>query len=152
MFDAQAGSRMLYTGYLYTMRDGTLKRLINDSFQFTDIFPVYFCGPSFKGTLPLGACGPTTTARMEKFFQWLIENGFRVIIGKGSLSRNAIDAIRGKMVYWLAVGGAGAFYGERVKYYETVAYEELGPEALLKVYVEDMPLFVGVDKWGNKVI
>ncbi len=152
MFEEKAGTWISYTGYLYTMRDGTLRRVIDDEFSFNETYPVYFCGPSFKGKLPLGACGPTTTARMEKFFSWLIDKGVKAIIGKGSLSQQAIDVIKGHMVYLLAVGGAGAFYGKKVKYYETVAYKELGPEALLKVYVEDMPLLVGVDIDGNKII
>jgi fumarate hydratase subunit beta len=152
MFNKKAGTWVSYTGYLYTMRDGTLKRMLDDNFQFDEIYPVYFCGPSFKGKLPLGACGPTTTARMEKFFPWLIDKGITAIIGKGSLSQQAIDTMKGHMVYLLAVGGAGAFYGEKVKRYETVAYEELGPEALLKVYVEDMPLLIGVDAEGSKII
>ena len=152
MFNVKAGEWVSYTGVLYTVRDATLARLINDNFSLESGVPIYFCGPSFKGDLPLGACGPTTTARMEKFFPWLVGLGVPAIIGKGSISHDAINIISGKIVYLLAVGGAGALYGSLVRGYEVVRYPELGPEALIRVNVKDMPLLVGVDKWGNTII
>ncbi len=152
MFNRSAGTWVYYTGYLYTMRDGTLRKMVEDEFVFDNIYPVYFCGPSFKGKLAVGACGPTTTARMEKFFPWLISRGFDAIIGKGSLSQGAMSLIKGKMEYLLAVGGAGVVYGEVVKEYEIIAYGELGPEALLRLYVKNMPLLVAYDFSGINII
>lgn len=152
MFNRRAGEWISYTGSLYTVRDATLGRIIDDGFMLEESIPIYFCGPSFKGNLPIGACGPTTTARMEKFFPWLVSLGVPAIIGKGSISTDAINIIRGKVVYLLAVGGAGALYGSLVVSYEIVRYPELGPEALIRIQVKDMPLLVGVDKWGNTII
>ncbi len=152
MFNAKAGEWISYTGVLYTVRDATLVRLMNDDFSPQSGVPIYFCGPSFKGDLSIGACGPTTTARMEKFFSWLVSLGVPAIIGKGSISEDAINIIRGKTVYLLAVGGAGALYGSLIQSYEIVRYPELGPEALIRVNVKDMPLLVGVDRLGNTII
>jgi len=152
MFTRKAGEWFTYTGFMYVMRDSTLSRLVEENFSFEKIHPVYFCGPTFKGDLPIGACGPTTASRMERFFEWLILNGIKVIVGKGSLSASGINVIKGKMMYWLAIGGVGVLYGSRVKSYKILRYKDLGPEALLKIYVKDFPLIVGVDLNGNQVI
>lgn len=152
MFPRRAGEWFSYTGFMYVMRDSTLSRLVEKNFSFDNIYPVYFCGPTFKGELPIGACGPTTASRMERFFEWLILKGIKVIVGKGSLSASGINVIKGKMMYWLAIGGVGVLYGSRVKSYEILRYRDLGPEALLEIYVEDFPLMVGVDWYGDQVI
>jgi fumarate hydratase subunit beta len=52
-------------------------------------------------------------------------------------------------VYFAAVGGAGALASKRIKSAEIIAYEDLGPEALRKLYVEDLPLFVVNDVYGG---
>ena len=57
--------------------------------------------------------------------------------------------VRHRAVYFAAVGGAGALAAKRIKSAEIVAYEDLGPEALRKLYVEDLPLFVVNDVYGG---
>jgi len=57
--------------------------------------------------------------------------------------------VRHRAVYFAAVGGAGALAAKRIKSAEIVAYEDLGPEAVRKLYVEDFPLFVVNDVYGG---
>ena len=54
-------------------------------------------------------------------------------------------------VYFGAIGGAGALLAKCIKKAELIAYEDLGAEALRKLYVEDMPLVVIIDSEGNNL-
>jgi len=56
---------------------------------------------------------------------------------------------RHKAVYFAATGGAGALLARRVKKAEIVAYEDLGPEAIRRLEVEDLPVIVVNDVKGN---
>ena len=56
-----------------------------------------------------------------------------------------------KGVYFGAIGGAGALLAKCIKKAELIAYEDLGAEALRKLYVEDMPLVVIIDSEGNNL-
>ena len=49
------------------------------------------------------------------------------------------------------IGGAGALLAKCIKKAELIAYEDLGAEALRKLYVEDMPLVVIIDSEGNNL-
>jgi fumarate hydratase subunit beta len=52
-------------------------------------------------------------------------------------------------LYFAAVGGAGALLAQRIKKAEIVAYEDLGPEAIRRLEVEDFPVVVVNDIHGN---
>ena len=54
-----------------------------------------------------------------------------------------------KAVYFGATGGAGALLSQSVVSSDIVAYEDLGPEAVAKLEVRNMPLFVINDIYGN---
>ncbi len=54
-------------------------------------------------------------------------------------------------VYFGAIGGAGALLAKCIKSAELIAFEDLGAEALRKLYVEDMPLMVIIDSEGNNL-
>ena len=61
-----------------------------------------------------------------------------------------IDAMKKHgVVYFAAVGGAGALIAKRVKEYKVLAYEELGPEAVASMTVEDFPMIVVMDAEGK---
>ena len=63
-----------------------------------------------------------------------------------------VEAIKKhKCIYFGAIGGAGALLSKCVKSNELVAYEDLGAEALCRLYVEDMPLVVVIDSFGNNL-
>jgi len=47
------------------------------------------------------------------------------------------------------VGGAGALLGRCIRSAEVIAYEDLGTEAVRRLEVERMPLFVAADAYGR---
>ena len=73
-------------------------------------------------------------------------------IGKGNRSAEVRRAlVEHGAVYLLALGGAGALIASCVREAEVVAYPDLGPEAIYRLRVEDLPLFVGIDTLGNDI-
>ena len=56
-----------------------------------------------------------------------------------------------KAVYFGAIGGAGALLAQCIKSAEMIAYEDLGAEALRKLYVENFPTVVIIDAEGNDI-
>lgn len=87
---------------------------------------------------------------MDKYAPRLLELGLKGMIGKGYRSQAVKDAIiQNKAVYFAAVGGAGALLAKSIKAQEIVAYEELGPEAIRKLSVQDFPAVVINDPYGG---
>jgi len=153
----RAGDQVLLTGVVYTARDAAHKRLVALieegkplPFELAGQV-VYYVGPTpAKPGEPIGAAGPTTAGRMDPYAPVLMERGLKGMIGKGARSKAVRDAmVRHRAVYFAAVGGAGALAAKRIKSAEIVAYEDLGPEAVRKLYVEDFPLFVVNDVYGG---
>ena len=72
------------------------------------------------------------------------------MIGKGKRSPEVIAAmIANKAVYLGAIGGAGALISQSIKAAEIIAYEDLGPEAIRRLVVENLPTIVINDCRGN---
>jgi fumarate hydratase subunit beta len=87
---------------------------------------------------------------MDAYAPGLMEIGLKGMIGKGSRSKDVIDSIvRHKCVYFAAIGGAGALLAEAIKEAEVVAFEDLGPEAIFRLRVENFPVTVIVDTEGK---
>ncbi|MCX5813335.1 MAG: Fe-S-containing hydro-lyase [Proteobacteria bacterium] len=153
----KAGEKVFLNGYIYTARDAAHKRFI-ESLNKGENLPVeikdqviYYCGPSpaSPGKV-IGACGPTTSSRMDAYAPTLISMGLKGMIGKGKRSQPVKDAMRRyKSIYFGVTGGAGALLSKCVVSSEVIAYEELGPEAVRKLEVKDLPLFVINDIYGN---
>ena len=151
------GDRVLITGVIYTGRDAAHKRLV-DLLKEGKTLPIdvrgqiiYFAGPSpAKPGQVIGSVGPTTSYRMDAYSPALIEKGLKGMIGKGMRSEAVKEAMKKyKAVYFAATGGAGALLAKRVKKAEVVAYEDLGPEAIHRLEVEDFPAIVVNDTAGN---
>jgi len=153
----KTGEKVLISGYIYTARDAAHKRFI-DALSKGEALPfdiknqvIYYCGPSpaSPGRV-IGACGPTTSSRMDLYAPKLLSLGLKGMIGKGKRSQSVKDAVKQyKAIYFGATGGAGALLSKSVISCEVIAYEELGPEAVRKLGVKDMPLFVINDIYGN---
>jgi fumarate hydratase subunit beta len=78
--------------------------------------------------------------------------GLKATIGKGKRSQEVKDAmIKYKAVYLGATGGAGALLSQRIKAAKVIAYEDLGPEAIRELIVEDFPLLVINDCHGGEL-
>jgi fumarate hydratase subunit beta len=52
-------------------------------------------------------------------------------------------------IYFITYAGCGALLSKYVKSAKIVAYGDLGPEAILKLEVEDFPLMVAIDFNGG---
>lgn len=153
----RAGDKVLLSGVIYTARDTAHKRFIEALNAGKDLpiditgQVIYYCGPSpaSPGRV-IGAAGPTTSYRMDAYAPRLISLGLKGMIGKGRRSAAVKEAMKTyKAVYLGATGGAGALLSRPVVSYDIIAYEELGPEALARLTVRDMPLFVINDVLGN---
>ena len=157
--DLKAGDEVYFSGIIYTARDQAHKRLVDDMAKGKkmpfDIVgsTIYYCGPTRapKGKV-IGSCGPTTSSRMDLFTPILLKKGLRAMIGKGRRSKEVVEAIRKhKAVYLLAPAGCGALVSKCVKKAEPVAYSDLGPEQILSLEVENLPLIVAIDRNGRSI-
>ena len=153
----KAGDQVLISGVIYVGRDAAHKRLI-ESMDKGEELPfdikvqtIYYMGPSpTKPGQVIGSAGPTTSGRMDAYTPRLLASGLRAMIGKGLRSEAVKEAIKEhKAVYFAAVGGAAALIAKSIIQSEIIAYEELGPEAILKLEVKDFPAIVINDIHGG---
>jgi fumarate hydratase subunit beta len=87
---------------------------------------------------------------MDAYAPTMMSVGARGMIGKGARLPEVIEAMKKHSgVYFGAIGGAGALLAKCIKSAELIAYEDLGAEALRKLWVEKMPLVVVIDCQGN---
>lgn len=155
--ELKAGDRVLLTGYVYTARDAAHKRLAELLTQGKPLpfdinkQTIYYVGPTpAKEGRPIGSAGPTTSYRMDAYTPALMEKGLKGMIGKGERSREVIAAMKKHgAVYFASIGGAAALTAKCVITSELVAYGDLGAEAVMRLYVEDLPLIVAIDSEGN---
>lgn len=153
----KVGDKVSLTGVIYTGRDAAHKRLVEllDEGKDLPFDPtgqiIYYVGPApAKPGKPIGSAGPTTSYRMDTYAPRLIEAGLKGMIGKGSRSAEVVESMKKhKAVYFAAVGGAAALIAKRIKSKELVAYEDLGPEAIFRLEVEDFPVLVANDITGE---
>lgn len=154
-----AGDTVYLTGTIYTSRDAghkrmceALKRGENLPFGPADTV-IYYVGPTpAKPGQAIGSAGPTTSGRMDAYAPTMLSVGARGMIGKGARLPEVIEAMKKYTgVYFGAIGGAGALLAKCVKKSELIAYEDLGAEALRKLYVEEMPLVVIIDSQGRNL-
>jgi fumarate hydratase subunit beta len=151
------GDRVLLSGVVYTGRDVAHKRLFDLLKEGKDLpFSVkgqviYYVGPTpSKPGQIFGSAGPTTSYRMDAYSPSLIERGLKGMIGKGMRSDAVKEAMKKyKAVYFAATGGAGALLAKRIKKARVVAYEDLGPEAIRMLEVEEFPVIVVNDVRGD---
>lgn len=153
----KAGDRVLITGVIYTGRDMAHKYMVEGRqkgapppFDLKGQI-LYYTGPTpaAPGRV-IGAAGPTTSYRMDKYAPALMELGLKGMIGKGPRGQEVKDAIKKyKAVYFAAIGGAGALISKTIKKADVIAYPELGTEAVMRLEVEDFPAVVVNDGEGN---
>ncbi|MFO7635725.1 MAG: FumA C-terminus/TtdB family hydratase beta subunit [Clostridia bacterium] len=153
------GDIIRISGVLYVARDAAHRRMA-ETHQGGGGFPfdirgqgIYYAGPCpEKPGHVIGSIGPTTSGRMDPYTPLLLDNGLKVMIGKGLRSREVIESMkRNRCVYLGAAGGCGALISRSVKHQEIIAFPELGPEALRKITVEDFPAVVIIDAKGKSL-
>ena len=155
----RAGDYVYITGTIYTARDAAHKKMY-EALEKNQQLPIemanniiYYMGPSpAREGRSIGSAGPTTASRMDKYAPKLLDLGLKGMIGKGKRSQTVRDAIvRNGSVYFAAIGGAGAILSKCIKKSEVIAYDDLGTEAIRKLYVEDFPVIVVIDSEGNNL-
>ena len=150
------GDSIFITGVIYVARDAAHKRM-QEALERGEDLPfdihnniIYYMGPSpAREGRVIGSAGPTTATRMDKYTPQLLDLGLKGMIGKGKRAGEVKEAIvRNGAVYFAAVGGAGALLSKCIKESEVIAYEDLGAEAIRRLYVEDFPVIVVIDREG----
>ncbi len=155
----RAGDVILLSGFIYTGRDAAHKRLIallDDGKPLPfDIKnqTIYYVGPAPASPgHAVGAAGPTSSYRMDAYTPRLLDLGLRGMIGKGVRSEAVIESMKKNgAVYFGAVGGAAALIARSIISSETIAYEDLGTEAIHRFEVKDFPVIVLIDSLGNNL-
>lgn len=155
----RAGDTVYLTGMIYTSRDAGHKRMC-EALEKGESLPfdskdatIYYVGPTpAKPGQVIGSAEPTTSGRMDAYAPTLMSVGARGMIGKGARLPEVVEAMKNYSgVYFGAIGGAGALLAKCIKKAELIAYEDLGAEALRKLYVEKTPLVVIIDCEGNNL-
>ena len=153
------GESVLLSGTILTGRDCAHKRICEMLDRGEELpFPlkgqtIYYAGPcpAPEGKA-CGSCGPTTSARMDAYAPRLLDLGLRGMIGKGERSAAVCKAIvQNGAVYFAAIGGAGALYGNAVQKSELVAFPDLLSEAVYRFTVKDFPCIVAIDCHGGNI-
>ncbi|MFH1080510.1 MAG: Fe-S-containing hydro-lyase [Pseudomonadota bacterium] len=150
------GDSVLLSGWVYTGRDAAHRRLFEalvrgESLPINLRDEVMFYAaptPARPGQI-IGSIGPTTSGRMDAFTPRLLDAGLRGMIGKGMRSPEVVDAIKKhQAIYFGAIGGVAALTARCIKRAAVAAYDDLGPEAILRLKVERLPLVVVNDMRG----
>jgi fumarate hydratase subunit beta len=156
----KAGDICLLNGRLITGRDQVHLRFF-ETLKKGKKLPItlkketiYYVGPTpAQPGHAVGSAGPTTSRRMDAFTPFLLSKGlFSAMIGKGNRSKEvAVSIKKNKAVYFMTIGGAGAFLSKRITSLKVIAYPELGPEAVHKFTVKDFPVIVAIDSRGKSI-
>ena len=155
----RVGDICYLSGSMYTLRDAGHIRLLEELKEAKELpynlggQTIFYAGPTPKRAgRPFGAIGPTTASRMDFAAPDLYRAGIVATIGKGRRSEAVRDACKETgSVYFVSTGGAAAFLAKCIESSQTLAYHELGTEALRKIEVTDFPVFVGIDTRGNDI-
>ena len=155
----RCGDPCLITGRILTARDKAHDR-IRQMLKEGKPLPfdlkgelLYYVGPTpaREGTV-IGAAGPTTSSRMDPFSEMILSHGIKGMIGKGRRDQNTRELlVKYKAVYFSSIGGAGAYLSKRIKSSRVIAFEDLGPEAVFELYVEEFPAVVAIDISGEDI-
>lgn len=152
----KTGTALLLNGEMYVMRDAAHKRLMQAidenacPIELKGAY-IYYMGPCpAKDGEIIGSAGPTTASRMDAYAPRLYDLGMLAGIGKGDRNSDVVTAIkRNRGVYLSAIGGAGALYKQCITSKTTVAYDDLGAEACLKITVKNFPAVIVIDSEGE---
>ena len=156
----RAGDTILLSGIVYTARDAAHKRLCELLAQGEQLpidvegSIIYYVGPTpAKPGRAIGSAGPTSSYRMDAYSEPLMQQGLKVMVGKGSRSEEYKKQLQKYgAVYLSAIGGAAASISETIKTCEVVTYEDLGAEAIHRLEVEDFYAIVTYDSVGNDLL
>lgn len=152
----KCGDMVYLSGPMLVFRDAGHKRLFESIANGKQAFEyigetIYFMGPCpAKDNEVIGSAGPTTSCRMDKYTPFMLENGLVAQIGKGKRDLASTAAFKENgCVYFAAIGGAGAIYQKSITKAEVLCFDDLGPEAIRRIEVQNFPCIVAIDTLGN---
>ena len=156
----RVGDHVKFYGTIYTARDAAHRRMIMSLKEGTGLpidvkgQVIYYVGPSpARPGRVIGSAGPTTAMRLDPFTPALLDEGLKVIIGKGGRGSVVKKSLQDhKAVYLFAIGGAGALLSKTVKSLDVIAYEDLGTESIKKLEVDGFPAIVCCDMYGGDLL
>jgi fumarate hydratase subunit beta len=156
----RVGDHVRFYGTIYTARDAAHRRMIQALAEGKPLpidvkgQVIYYVGPSpARPGRVVGSAGPTTAMRLDPFTPALLDQGLKVIIGKGGRGSLVKKSLQDhKAVYLFAIGGAGAVLSKTIKKLDIVAYEDLGTESIKKLEVEGFPAIVCCDMYGGDLL
>ena len=152
-------TRVSLSGPMIVARDAAHTRLmtaLEKGEPLPDTFrnhPIYYAGPAKTPEgYATGSFGPTTAGRMDSFVDpFQAAGGSHVMLAKGNRSPAVRSACKKHGGFYLgSIGGPGARLAQDcIKKVETVAFDDLGMEAIRRIEVEDFPAFIIIDDKGN---
>jgi fumarate hydratase class I len=152
-------TRLALTGPLIVARDlahARLKEELDRGAGLPDDLknhPIYYAGPAKTPTgFASGSFGPTTAGRMDSYVgDFMKAGGSFVTLAKGNRGPEVREACKAHGGFYLgSIGGPAARLAQDcIRKVETVAYPELGMEAIWRIEVEDFPAFIVIDDKGN---
>ncbi len=158
----KSGDTLLLSGTILTGRDAAHKKMtemfakgekLPDGVNFDNKL-IYYVGPvdAIEGEV-VGPAGPTTSTRMDKFTESMLNNtGLLGMIGKAERGDATISLLKKhKKVYLIAVGGAAYLVSKAISKSKVIAFHEIGMEAIHEFVVDRMPVSVAVDTSGVSV-
>lgn len=158
--DLRVGDEVLLTGVMYAARDAAHRRIL-EAVERGEKPPIdlkgqtiYYLGPTPpRPGQVMGSAGPTTAYRMDPFTPRMLDLGIKATVGKGGRGREVREAqMHHGAVYFGAIGGTGALLSGTIKKVDVVAYEDLGTEAIRRLEVEDFPVIVVNDIYGDDLL
>lgn len=89
---------------------------------------------------------------MDPYAPSLLDLGVKAMIGKGYRSDPVVDSMKKNGAVYLGVaGGIAALLARTVLSSRVADYEDLGPEAVRRLEIFEMPLVVLIDSLGNSL-
>jgi len=152
-------TRLSLTGPLIVARDvahARIKQMLDAGKpmpQYLKDHPVYYAGPAKTPQgMASGSFGPTTAGRMDGYVEeFMAKGGSFVMLAKGNRSPVVRESCaKHKGFYLGSIGGPAAILAqENILKVEVVDFEDLGMEAVRRIWVKDFPAFTVVDDKGN---
>jgi fumarate hydratase class I len=152
-------TRLSLSGPLIVARDvahARIKQMLDAGKPMPQYFrdhPVYYAGPAKTPQgMASGSFGPTTAGRMDGYVdEFMAKGGSFVMLAKGNRSPVVREACNKHKGFYLgSIGGPAAILAqENILKVEIVDFEDLGMEAVRRIWVKDFPAFIVVDDKGN---
>lgn len=152
-------TRLSLSGQIVVARDiahAKLKEKLDQGEDLPAYFKdhaIYYAGPAKtpKGYAS-GAFGPTTAGRMDSYVPlFQARGGSMIMLAKGNRSKQVTASCKEHGGFYLgSIGGPAGILGkECITKVETIAYAELGMEAIFLITVKNFPAFIIVDDKGH---